>query len=225
VTKQIKSGRDRRGYWQLNRWRNFGCPRLLQIAMLSILVLQIQLLAQAQGTIVDLYNWSDQTQDIPPSEAGLFAFATSPTSAEFRGGFPTNSNGGGPPWLEPCLNGTVDTTSGATYEISYALSTGPTAASVSITFGDFTSLYEFPGGASYATNLIYTVEASSSITPMTFQCYMDPDESIDLTGLSIQEVPELSTWELFLFGACILLIARQVMTMIQRRKLAVEPIA
>jgi hypothetical protein len=225
MTTQIKTGVAVCGFRGPNLVCNFGYFKALPISFALAAFFGFQLSATAQGNLVDLYGWSDATTDIRPSQVNEFALATSHTSAEFNGGLTTNSGGGGPPWVEPSLTGDLNTTPGVTYEISYTLnSAGMTGFGVSMAFGDSTALYEFPGGTfgSIATNLCYTVTATSADTQMSLQCYLDPSEAIDLTGLSVQEVPEMSSTWLFCYGGCALLLARQLRELSQKRKRAIS---
>lgn len=204
MIKKIKNIEQGGRLFWLDRSSPRGTSSLFKIAALSLLlVFQFPSLDWAQGNLVNLYNWHDATADIPPSDSNLYAFAVSPNFAEFDGGLTSNSVNGGPPWIQPRLTGILDTTPGATYEISYTLSTGETAASVDMLFGDSDALYEYCGGdMGFSTNLVYTFEAASTTTQMSFECNLDPVQSIDLFGVSVVEVPEIRSGYLIVFLGC-----------------------
>ncbi|MGH7981402.1 MAG: hypothetical protein ACREE6_18645 [Limisphaerales bacterium] len=206
MIKLIQTFARCRVVWQSNSRRPFRCAPFLQIAVLFLF--NVSIIGRAQGNLASFNNWWDTTADIPSTESNEFAFAASPTFVEFNGGQTTN---GQEPWVEPSFSGDVNTTDGAMYQISYTLSTGPTAASLYMSFGGSILSYDYQGGDfGFSTNLIYTIEATSASTTMSFVCYLDPSESVDLTDFSVTQVPELSSEKLFAFLGCALLCVRKL---------------
>ena len=188
----------------------------------------------AQGNLVNLYDWTNETVVEAGDNPDNFVSIGSSTSADFFGGLIDNSNV--LTEVEPTITGTLDTVSGATYDISFTVEDdtlyGPSSATEY--FGDTSTSISlppeqqnFPGdNVPVPVNVDFTAVATCATTTMSFGFGLDPTAGDDLLyNLSVTEVPETSSPGLFLFGVCILLLARQLRAATKKRKLAFESMA
>jgi hypothetical protein len=186
-------------------------------------------MGHAQGDLVNLYNWSNETESVAPDTMSRFISIYSNSSADFYGGFTTNYSSGFA--VCPLLVGTVNTVPGDSYEVSFTMQNmSGYAGGVAESFdGDSTNL-SFPsddlGYTEIPVNVDFTAVATSTTTMVSFQCYLDPEGGqADLYNVSVTEVPESSASRLFLCGGFVLLMAKQLRKATQKQKLAVKPLA
>jgi hypothetical protein len=219
MTRQIKSGMGNCGFRAPNLVSVFRHLKGLQVALASVLVFGLQLGAQAQGNLVDLYNWENETVVGSDPNPNDYLAISSAISARFSGGY-TDQGGG----VSPILTGSFATTPGATYQISFTMcNLNSFGGSASETFGDNSMNFDLPfvyldGGESYSdtpVNIDFTAIATSATTTMSIECYLDPDggsaalsDLIVTEGPELSPVPEVSSIGLFCFGGCALLLAR-----------------
>jgi hypothetical protein len=230
VTKQIKTIGERLGLSWLNTRTVFRYCVFFPIAVLSVVILQFPLIGQAQGNLVDLYNWSNETVVGSDPNPNDYVHLGSATSAFFHGGY-TDQGGG----VTPVIFGSLNTVPGATYEISFTMQNQNSFfGSASLWFGSESTSFQLPvtqvnGGQGYAdmpVNIDFTAVAGSTVTSMFFQCYLDPDGgSAALNHFMVTEVPEVSSSSLIFGGACVFLVANRLRKVTQKQKLAVQPIA
>lgn len=190
--------------------------KALQTVMLPVIALGLQSSGHAQGNLVNLYDWTGETMYAADPNDGVII--SSFNSANFFGAYSTNVLNG-PDHIVPILAGSLDTTPGTTYEISYTLEETYNHSFFDggyMKFGNDTNPCNFsdairnPGTDTYAaTNFYdYTDIATSTTTTMSLECHLDNGDSIQVTGLSVIEVPEISAARLFGFGGCVLLLAQ-----------------
>ena len=190
----------------------------LQIIILSTITLGLQSSGHTQSNLVNLYDWKNtgiNSLSGPPFITNIWT-STSPDEA-FGGLFFYNN-----------VSANLDTTPGASYEISfsgqfggYSYWGGPT-----MSFGSFSTGCELlPGGQlnngdGYypPVNFDFTVVATDPITAMSFTLYVDNNSEITLSNVSVIQVPEISPTSLIAFGGCILILARQWRRTFQKRK-------
>lgn len=179
---------------------------------------------------MDLYNWSNETAYAVPGSEGNYISISSADSVNFSGGMGTN------PYIfvVPVLAGDINTTPGATYEISFTMQDlNLFEGSASESFGAYSTNFNLPvvdesGDPGYydlPVNIDFTAVATSATTMMSFQCFLDNDGAATLDHLMVTEVPETSTTRLFLYGGCALLLAKKLQKLAQKRKLALKRIA
>lgn len=232
MTNQTKTGLSQRGSWQANPWARCRFITLFQIAAIFVLMFGLQSSGQAQGNLADLYDWNNETQNVSPATQGEYVSIFSANSAGFYGGFATNNLADGYyHYVSPILTGNLDTTSGATYEVSFTMVDNPIdTASATVSFGDFTTNFDLPINYSSGLNGIYgipvtidfTAVATSATTTMSFQNQVSFEGNDSVYDLEVTEVPETSATRLFLCGGFVLLLAKRMRPLIQKRKLAVN---
>lgn len=230
VTRQTKNN--------TNGWANLaGLLRFFQIGVLSTMMFKFASIGQAQGNLVNLYDWNNDTAHVAPGHAGQFISIYNNTSAGFFGGFTTN------PFslvaASPTLSDEFSTTPGATYEISFTMQNlNGFNGFASESFGNETLNFDLPvvlqnGGESYAdtpVNEEFTAVATSTLTTMSFECYLDPNGgaaslgNLTVTELPVTDAPEESTGSLLFYGGCICLLAKEFGRLVRKHKLAVKRI-
>lgn len=224
MNRQITAGVGSCGFRVANLVSGFRHLNVLSIAVASALFFGLQLSAQAGGNLANLYDWNNTTPSVPPSSLGQYINIYSGTSASFLGGY--NNQGGG---VSPTLLGTFDTTPGATYQVSFTMQNlNSFSGSAYETFGDSSMNFDLPyvyinGGESYAdtpVNIDFTAVATSDITTMSIQCYLDPyGGAAGLSDLVVAQVPEVSSISLFCFGGCALLLASRWQSFLPKLKM------
>ena len=196
----------------------------LQIILLLTVMLELQTRGQAQGNLVNLYNWTVETP-IPPNCYVVYPGSvtiSSSNSATFYSGQNTITNIGSG-WIyganNPTLRVSLDTIAGATYEITctlqnYSLMTG---LSPQIVFGDYTTnLYVY--GLNPVTIDFISI-ATSATTATSVGLYIgDPWYGASLANFSVIAVPEISAVKLLGFGGCVLIFAQRWRRLFQKRK-------
>jgi hypothetical protein len=201
--------------------------RSLHMLMLSAFALGFQASGRAQGNLVNLYDWTNQTRYVP--DPNYYIIIGSFNSANFRSGITTNPLLGGPFIVEPVLTGSLPTTPGITYEISFTMQLGaPFAAfgGASLSFGNFTTNCDLQNpangnqpGYNPPVNFDFTAVATSPTTAMSFNAgFNDYTDGMLLSNVAVMEVPEISASRLFGFGGCVLLLARQWRRLFQKWK-------
>lgn len=180
---------------------------------------------------MDLYSWTDKSSPYK----GLIDLYSS-NSATFIGNY--NGEGG---FNDLVLAGSLNTTPGATYEISFTLQDkspiGDDGGSGSFLFGNSemnldgtfrdsyitNGTYEFP-----AVNYDFMTLATSSTTTMSFDLVLDEGLNTALSNLAVTEItpaPEISSGRMFFYGGCIFLFAKQLQRFLRNRKRAIKAIA
>jgi len=188
-------------------------------------------MVQAQGYFVNLYDWKDES--IPYT--GLIDIASS-NSATFIGSYGEYTE-----FNQLHLNGSMNTTPGEMYDISFTLqdksSTGDDGGIGSFYFGNSETSLDGAFLDSSLTNGAYVfqpvnynffVVATSSTTAMSFNLVLDEGLDAQLSDFSIIETtpaPEPSSGRLVAYGGCMVLLARQLQKLFQKRKPALKPIA
>lgn len=217
MTRQKNTGASSCRFWEPYRVSDFRHFKAPLIALALAIVFGLQSNAQAQGNLVNLYNWENETAVGSDPNPNDYLAVSSSTSAKFSGGY-TDQGGG----VSPIMTGLFDTTPGASYQISFTMQNlSQFDGSASESFGNDTMNFGLPavllnGGESYAdtpVNIDFTAVATSTTTAMSIECYLDPDGgAADLSGLTVTEVPneapEASSILLFCFGCCALLLVR-----------------
>jgi hypothetical protein len=185
---------------------------VLQIALTGTLLLSSQAIGQAEGNLVNLNDWTNQSLYL--FNPAFAVQVTSPNSAQFNASLADN-----PPFAKlavPILTGSVLTSVGETYEISGLIdwtAVNPVGG-VNIRFGggdNGVGLLFYPSGngfISIPTNFNFLVVASSPITEMSIICGIDWPDRVFLSNFSVTEVPESSAAELLGLGI-ILFLAQQ----------------
>ena len=204
----------------------------LQILMLSTIALGLQPSGHAQGNLVNLNNWTASSAILPGFSPVPPPKITSFNSAYFLGWLTSYTNN---PTIfalsAGILTGNLNTTPGATYEISFSLDMGDSVGIdvAFMSFGNITAGGKIPvllntNVTSENPNITlpvccdYTVLATSDITTMSFSVTPDVSCGVNLENLLVVETPEVSTVRLFGFGGCALLIAQQWRRLFPKRK-------
>jgi hypothetical protein len=136
------------------------------------------------------------------------------------------------------LGANLNTTAGATYEISFTLQdasfSGNFGGAGDLWFGNcknslddaFDDGYMGHGGYVFpSVNYDFTAVAASSTTSISFDFVLDEGLNANLSNLMITEVPEISSNRLLCCGGCMFLLARQLRRLSQKRVPAVKPTA
>ncbi|HEV2329076.1 MAG TPA: hypothetical protein VGY56_09845 [Verrucomicrobiae bacterium] len=230
MTKQIKTIGGRRGFSWLNPRSARSWCALFQIAAVSFFVIRYPSIGAAQGNLADLYNWVDES--VPYK--GLIDIYTS-NSATFVGDYGSNFSDVN----QLNLSGNLSTTPGVPYEISFTLQDtgiGDFAGAGNVCFGNSEIILDSTFADGYITNGGYVFPpvnfdfiavAASSTTSMSFGFALDEGLNADLSNLEITEItpaPEASTNWLVCCGGCVLLLAKQLRRLVQKRNLAVRRI-
>lgn len=222
MTKHTNTIEGCRGFSWLNPQGVFKCPALLQIAVLAAVLFQFASIGHAQGNLGDLYNWKDDSAPI----TGLIDIYSC-NSATFIGNYANF-----PGLNQLSLSGGLNTTPGATYQISFTLQDtgiGDFDGTGDLWFGssemNLNSTFEdgHITGNGYAfapVNYDFTAVATSSTTSMSFDFVLDQGLNADLSNLQITIVPEISTSRLFCYGGFVLVLAGQLRKLNQKRVLA-----
>jgi hypothetical protein len=226
VTKQIKFG--------VAGWANpGGFFRLLQIGVLSALMLEFQLSGHAQGNLVNLYQWRNDTGNV--SNPNNYININSRDAAYFYSGITTNFFHG-PFIVEPVLSGNLNTTPGITYDVSFTMQLAAPEdvfGGASMSFGSFTTNCDLQDpengdrpGYNPPLDFSFYLEATSAITPMTFYAgFADYSDGLSVSAINvtpvIDPVPEASSVTLLSCGAIVLLFARRLRDSFQGRKRSV----
>jgi hypothetical protein len=202
--KQEKSGAGQTFWWPVS----VGCLGLFCTLFLSAFLLPLQSHAQAPINLVNLYDWNVIGNTFDP---GADVQVTSSTSAVFFGDFSTN----GIPTANLALSYDLNTTPGATYEISFTMEDEVLYDSYAReTFGNtgncfllpVTQTNIFPGYFDTPVTIDYTAVATTAITTVSFGATADGDYGeTQLWDVSVIEVPEVGSGKLFAFLGCILL--------------------
>jgi hypothetical protein len=216
VTKQTKTCAARRGFSRVN-------PNCLYIAALLVIGIHFSAKGLAQGNLVDLYDWSDQSTPY----AG-FINVYSSDSAVYEGDYGVY---GGFNHLNLADN--ISTTPGLTYDVSFTLlnESSDDSGTGSMIFGDLqTSLdYAFSPSNSHYTSQGYvfspvtytfSVLATDSSTPVSFNFDLDEGMNASVSDFMITPVPEISTDSFLLIGGCTLVLARETRKLLQQLRKA-----
>ena len=147
---------------------------------------------------------------------------SSSNAAIFFGSYSTNVVSG-PSHIVPILTGNLGTTPGATYEISYTVANDPVHAELgsgNLSFGS--SNYKIDlfaiGGPGSTQDFHFQITTTSPSTTMAFTWWIDNGYQASVSGLSITQVPEVSSARLSGLGGCILLLAQRWRRLSQRRQ-------
>jgi hypothetical protein len=196
----------------------------LQIVMFSIIGLGLQSSGHAQASLVNLYDWMNET--MYSSTPDFNVQIQSPNSVGFFGSRSTNN---APyPFALPVLTGSLNTTPGTTYEISFTMQNDfvETIGQPEVSFGSFTTNFDLPAAQEtdgqlqyFPVNIDLTAVAMSFDTTMTFTVPIDTGDAMSLNNLEVTAitgstignvfVPEPSTTKLvFCFGFAWLLAQR-----------------
>ena len=193
--------------------------------IVTILAIGLQASGHAQGNLVNLYDWSNDTMysGSPQNNVSILSF----NAASFNGSQSTN---GAPYSLAlPVLTANLATGPGTTYEISFTMQNEflESSGQTEVQFGGFTTNFDLPparliGGdlQSFPVNIDFTASAASWLTTMEFTVPVDTGDAISLNNFSVTEVPEISSASLFGFGGCVLLLVQQWRRLFQKRKKA-----
>jgi hypothetical protein len=195
--------------------------------MLSAFALGLQSSGRAQGNLVNLYDWANQTRYVP--DPNYYITIGSFNSANFRSGITTNPLLGDPFIVEPILTGSLHTTPGITYEITFTMQLGSpfdAFGGASLSFGNFITNCDLQNpangnqpGYNPPVNFDFTAIATSPTTAMSFNAgFNDYTDGMLLSNVAVMEVPEISASRLFGFGGCVLLLARQWRRFSPKRK-------
>lgn len=196
-----------------------GNALLLIILLLLSIAIGLQSNGHAQGNLVNLFNWTFQTnlapgvlvsqpsyETIVSAEAVLLYIGqsedTNPRMAIF-----------GP--LNPNLVCDINTIPGATYELFCTLQNldAMYQANPTITFGNFsTNFVVLPSApdAGTTSTIDFTVTATSATTMMSFNPGSNDDtggSTFSISNFSLVETPEVSASTLFGVGGTALLLA------------------
>jgi hypothetical protein len=188
----------------------------LQIVVLSTIVLGLQFDGRAQDNLANLNDWTAQTEYGSSPNSGIIISGSA--SAIFFGSYSTNVVSG-PDHIIPILTGTLDTTSGTTYEISYNLEHDGRFIFCygTFSFGSFNYGFDLPftgqpSGTSEAFDFLVTANTLS--TQMSFAWpAIDNGDAAFLSDFSVTalpemiSVPEVSTARLLGLGGCAWLLA------------------
>jgi hypothetical protein len=202
-----------------------GSP--LQIIVLSATALGFQFDARAQDNLANLNDWTAGTQYGSSPNSGIII--SDSASAIFFGSYSANVFSG-PDHIIPILTGTLDTTPGTTYKISYSLEHDGRFIFCDGTFSFGSFNYGFnlpftgqPSGTPEAFDFLVTANASS--TPMSFTWpAIDNGDAAFLSHFSVTAVPEVipvpevSTAGLLGLGGCAWLLAPFVRRSSGKRK-------
>lgn len=183
--------------------------------VLAAIVLGLPSLGHAQGNLVNLFNWTNESTDLPPGSQNGVIQITSANSGVFHGAVGTN---GSP--IQDILTGNFETIPGTIYEITYTLSHNPQFSFFAdVTFGNFTTnvapaieANTFLGPYGYSGGMAtfdYNALATTTTATMSFSFGLDNSDSFTLSNLTVTAVPEISTLQLFAFGGCALLFAQR----------------
>lgn len=195
MSKQIEMGEARSG----GVVRVKPLPSVLFLAILF----GFQLEARAQGNLVDLYDWSNQTRYSGEPQHNVQVLSSD--SAIFYGSQSTNN---APyPLALPVLSGTFGTTPGDIYDISFTMQNDfvENLGEPTICIGAFATNFYLPAAQSinpgqtqyYPVDISFTYVATSSATDFTFKIPTDDGDSISLDNLCVTEAPENSTGVIF----------------------------
>ena len=227
MTQQIKAIWGRRRFSWLDPRSVFRCFAVLQTAVLSVIIFQFPFRGQAQGNLVDLYDWSNETGYVP--DPSNFIAIDSYNAAYFSSGFTTNPFGHGPLFVQPILSGSFSTTSGVTYDVSFTLqlnAPNDIFGGASMSFGDFTTNCDLESpthgdqpGYNPPMDFSFTSVATGPATSMTFFAgFGDYTDGLSISDVMVTEVPEMSTFSMFFYGGCALLLAKHLRKVTQKQK-------
>lgn len=219
MTNQIKAGASRCGLWQANPTGRFRLFSFLRIVVLAVIIFCVQSRSYAQGNLVDLYNWSNETEVGYDPNPNDYVNIVSATSAYFYGDYSPNG------FAVPILSTTLNTIPGATYDVSFTLQDQNVEACSGYEYFGNTSTdvdLQPPVGDPINPSLVpenidFTVIANSTETDMSFEFALDSSGIASLSNFSVTEVPEVSSGKLFVFLGCILLCVRKWRRLLQMR--------
>lgn len=199
MSKQIEMG-----------WSRFGrlagvlvhvkpMPRMMFLAIL----LGFHLESRAQGNLVNLYDWSNETRYSGSPQYNVQI--SSSDSASFFGSQSTNN---APcPLAVPVLSGSFDTISGDVYDISFTMQNNfvENLGEPTVSVGSFATNFNLPaaklmgpGQTEYfPVDISLAYVATSSTTDFTFKIPLDDGDTVSLENLSVTEAPESSTAAIF----------------------------
>lgn len=147
---------------------------------------------------------------------------SSANAAIFFGSYSTNVLSG-PDHIVPVLTGNLETTPGATYEISCTVANDPLHAEIgsgNLSFGSSNygiDLFAM-GGPGSTQNFDFQITATSPSTTMAFTWWIDNGYQASVSGFSVTQVPEVSSARLSGLGGCMLLLALHWRRLSQRRQ-------
>lgn len=222
--KQTKAGTGRRGMRWSKSWGPFRFIQFFHIAASAAFMLEFQSLAHAQGNLINLFDWTDNSR---PYRGLIDVFNNN--SGVFEGAY-ANSQG---QLNQLNLTGQISTTPGAVYDVSFTLQdVSPFDSGIgSVTFGSIQSSLDYAfssqdshftsnGYQFYPVTYNFTAVAASSMTSMTFDFTLDQGMNAEVSGLTVTEAPEVSSVELFGCGAFAWLFVRHWRQIVEKRKLA-----
>jgi hypothetical protein len=207
MTRQITTGVGVCGFRGRNPVRKFRYLKALPVALISVIVFGLQSRALAQGNLVDLYGWANETEvgyDPNPSD---YVNVSSSNSANFYGDLSPNG------FAVPIVSGSLDTIPGAAYEISFTLQNNfITFSDAQLYFGNTLTDIDLPSEGSgnpanmspIPVSIDFTAMATSSTTPMSFEFGLDSSGDDSLYNFQVMEVPETSSAKLFALGLVLL---------------------
>jgi hypothetical protein len=190
------------------------------IVMMAVIASGLGFRAQAQSNLVNLYDWTPETQYgfTPDQGISIGSF----DSASFYGQYSVNGRGNRNDIIHPILTVNLDTTPGTTYQISYTLEMSNLSrfqTPGSLSFGNDPSsfLFYFPSSpldGDQTSIFDYTRTAVASTTTMTFYVgFIDTGDLLCLSDFSVTAlspvtpVPEVSTASLLVLGGGVWLLA------------------
>ena len=219
MTKQTKTGAVRPGFCPMNPKSNYRFINCLYVAALLVIGIHFSAKGLAQGNLVDLYDWTDQSSPY----TGLINVYSS-NSAVYEGDY--GAYGG---FNHLNLAGNITTTPGVTYDVSFTLLNESSSDSGSgcMMFGNIqTNLnFAFSPSDSYLTSdgyafnpvtFTFSVLATDSSTPVSFNFDLDEGINANVSDFMITAVPEMSTGSYLLFGGCMLVLARESRKFLQQ---------
>lgn len=186
----------------------------LRAIITSAIVFGLQLAVNAQGNLVNLFDWSNETRfsGSPLNNVQIEAS----DAANFFGSDSTNNSPC--PFAVPELAGSVSTTPGTTYDISFTMQNDfVEGAQAVISFDDFTTNLVLPAARQtspfqmqyYPVDVELTYAATAGTTDFSFKLPIDDGDAVSLGDFSVIEVPETSTVGIFGIFGCAWLFARR----------------
>ncbi|HXI69230.1 MAG TPA: hypothetical protein VNN22_02615 [Verrucomicrobiae bacterium] len=194
--------------------------KLLQNVILLAIAGGFQSGGHAQENLVNLYDWTPQTLNGLSPNQGVNIWSSNSVGFDVQNGAVIFSH------TTPSLTGNLDTTPGASYQISFDLSFNahtPYVDWFSVSFGDNSFGFDpfgliFSDPNFYSGTIDFTVIATAPITAMQLAAYGDNGESFYVSDLMVTAVPEVSVNRLLGLGGGSLLLAHLCRRVIPGRK-------
>ena len=195
--------------------------------MFLAILIGVQLEAQAQGNLVNLYNWSNETRYSGSPQYNVQI--SSPDSASFFGSQSTNNSPC--PLAVPVLSGSFDTTPGDVYDISFIMQNNfvENLGEPTVSIGAFATNFYLPAAKQagpgqtqyFPVDISLTYVATSLTTDFTFKIPLDEGDTVSLENLTVTEAPESSTAVIFGTLGCAWVLAQRWLS---RFKTRVSPV-